>query len=147
MKETDPPRVIGGHVPDDRIPTTLAYSPTLEGRRRSQRERTGGRFLPGLPAETCARCMAISATAVVLLQVIGMQVRLHKSVTVPLSPATTRLFGIPHRTARRTLRRLEKAGLITLEVKPGRSPTVTLIAGDYTAWLLHGQRQPRNKRT
>jgi len=100
-------------------------------------------YLPGLPARVCQAAVAISATAPVLLQVIGALVRLRKSATVDLRPAFIRMFGIQHRTARRTLRQLEAAGLIQLDTAPGRAPRVTITTEDYLAWLLNPGRGGR----
>jgi hypothetical protein len=48
------------------------------------------------------------------------------STTVPLSNGRLTKLGISRETKRRALRRLEKAGLITVERHSGRSPRVTL---------------------
>ena len=46
---------------------------------------------------------------------------------VSLSPAILATFGVTSRTGRRVLRRLEVAGLVTVERRRGRSPRVTII--------------------
>lgn len=46
---------------------------------------------------------------------------------VALTPALLTSFGVTSRTGRRVLRRLEVAGLVSVERRRGRSPRVTII--------------------
>jgi DNA-binding transcriptional ArsR family regulator len=131
---------IGPEVPDNSISVKRVSTPTSDALLDRQQARIRGMFLPGLPAGVCARALAVSPTAAVLLQVIGLQVKLRASITVLLRSSITRSFGLKDRTVRRTLDRLETAGLVTVSKSPGRRSSVTLADIEYRNWLL-GPRQ------
>jgi hypothetical protein len=56
---------------------------------------------------------------------------LRKSAVLPLSNITGQLFGLDRNAKYRALGWLENAGLITVERKLGRSPTVTINAAPF----------------
>ena len=53
-------------------------------------------------------------------------VSLNKSPTIALTQKHLALFSVKRHTAYRALKHLEKAGLVTVERKPGRAPRVTV---------------------
>lgn len=53
--------------------------------------------------------------------------RLHPSGVVPLSNLAARMFGLDRNAKYRALACLERAGLVSVERKLGRSPIVTLL--------------------
>jgi hypothetical protein len=70
----------------------------------------------GLPGKTAHVACAIWYVA-----------SLQRSSTIRLAPYATKLFGISRDCCYPSLRRLEEAGLITLDAGRGRTPIITLI--------------------
>ncbi len=137
MPEPDPHNErISSTVPDHLIPIESVSTPTTERLRQRQQRRIRNLYLPGIPASVCARAFAVSPTAAVLLQVIGLHVRLNRSLTVSLRSSLVSTFGIGDRQRRRALRALTMAGLIAVEMSPGKRSIVTVTDKEFARWLL-----------
>jgi len=98
------------------------------GRRRTPRARREGRFLKGpVPWPWLARAMKLPGKALAVGLMLWLQRGLtgRRTVHFCLTSATT--DGIPATTARRAVRELEAAGLVSVRRKPGRGLEVILL--------------------
>ena len=125
---------------DDLIPIELVSTPATELLRQRQRKRRRSLYLPGLPATVCERAVSVSPAAAILLQVIGLQARLNKSLEVALQSSLASSFGIEARQRRRLLTVLAEAGFISLEKAPGKRSTITVTDEEFAQWLFPGGR-------
>ena len=57
----------------------------------------------------------------------------HQAKTVKWNSSVMRAFGIERHSAYRGLRTLEKAGLVSVERHPGRTPVVTILGAGSTS--------------
>ena len=121
---------------DNLIPIEPIVTPTTKLLLKNKQTRSRGLYLPGIPASVCARAFTVSPVAVVLLQVIGIQVRISNSLIISLPSNLVSPFGINSRQRRRALNALSDSGLIALEPVPGKRPIVTVIDKEYARWLL-----------
>ena len=96
-------------------------------------QRVRGRFLKGpVPFDWLSMAAKLPGRAfhvgILLWFLAGMTARL----TVTLTGATTRSFGLDRDAKSRALRSLEAAGLVTVRRRPGQNPDVTIILPDDT---------------
>jgi hypothetical protein len=92
------------------------------------RPRRPGKFLKGpVPWDWLARAMALPGKALH----VGLMLWLHSGManrrTVHFCLARAEAEGIPTRTARRAVRALERAGLVSVVQRPGRGLEVTIL--------------------
>jgi len=123
----------GNEIP---LPVEPIITPTISQLLKNKQARTGGLYLPGIPASVCAKAFKASPAAVVLLQIIGIQVRISQSLIISLPSNLVSPFGINSRQRRRALVALSDSGLISLEPIPGKRSVITVIDKEYARWLL-----------
>ena len=95
-------------------------------KRRPPRHRKGERFLKGpIPWKWLQKAMALPGRALHVGVGLWFQAGMKKSRTVafPLS----KLPGVTRWSARRGLGVLKTAGLVSVEILPGRAPRVTIL--------------------
>lgn len=123
MRDADP------FAPDRwEITTDLVemYVPTGTKQRTPQLFKTG-RFLKGpVPWLWLKRAMALPGKALAVGLILWQEAGCQKNRTVYFSLARAAADGIPPTTARRAIRALERARLVTICRKPGRGLEVTL---------------------
>lgn len=103
-------------------------------RKRLPRHKRGEKFLWGpVPWSWIEASMRLPVRAsdvgVLLWHLAGLK----KSRTVRFSHKPARAVGLDRRAVRRGLDHLERAGLISVERKPGRAPLVTILDAPATA--------------
>ena len=131
---TDPP-------PDpDRL--RLAVSPTGRVRpsTRRPRHRQGERFLKGpIPWPRLDRAGRLRGKALAVALVLWQKAGATGRRTVPFNQAGAAELGLGPESARRGVRRLESAGLVSGRRRPGRGLDVTLLAADEPAGIKAGR--------
>jgi hypothetical protein len=95
--------------------------------KRPPRHRQGERFLRGpVPWPWLLAAGACTGKALHVALALWHEAGMARSRTVPFRPARAREFGMSRDTARRGLRALERAGLVSARQVPGRCLEVTL---------------------
>lgn len=85
-------------------------------------------FLRGpIPWPWLAQAMKLRGKALALALVLWREAGIANTMTIPVRPARLRECGILPDAARRALRSLERAGLVTVERPPGCCPQVTIL--------------------
>jgi hypothetical protein len=85
-------------------------------------------FLRGpIPWPWLATAMKLPGRALAVALILWREAGIRKVMTVPLPPARLRQCGILPDAARRGLRALEQAGLLTIRRPPGRCLEVTIL--------------------
>jgi hypothetical protein len=77
-------------------------------------------------AEAAAKATTGGATALVLIYLLHASWKA-RSTTFPLPNRYLKQHGVSREVKRRVLRELEKAGLITIDRRHGKSPRVTFV--------------------
>jgi len=97
-------------------------------KKRPPRPRRTGRFLKGpVPWPWLAGAMQLPGKALAVGLMLWLQRGITGRRTVLFCLARAAADGIPTATARRAIRALERAGLVTICRKPGRGLEVTLL--------------------
>ena len=81
----------------------------------------------GIPGEWLGKASALNGKALHTSLAIWLAVSLDKRLTVELRPRYLKRFSVNRHAAYRSLRALERAGLISAERKRGRSAIVTVL--------------------
>ena len=93
----------------------------IEGKRRNH-------FLKGpISLPWLMRASRLPGRAIVVGIVIWFRVGLCQSKTITLTTTILTLFGVDRHAKRRSLVSLEKAGLISVDRRTGKNPTITVI--------------------
>ncbi len=79
-------------------------------------------------ADWLAAAARLPGKALALAIAIQWMASIHSTGTIVLTSMTTLRFSISRDASYDGLRRLEKAGLISVQRYPGRQPTITIIA-------------------
>ena len=118
-------------MPDQFDPTTLAIDqlpPSNSHRHRSQLVRRREPFLSGaISMRWLEQAARLPGRALHVALAIRHQSALARNGTVPLSNKQLARFGVDRDAKRRGLARLEAAGLVIAERKPGCNPVVTIV--------------------
>jgi DNA-binding transcriptional ArsR family regulator len=102
-----------------------ATPPTPQG---PPRHRSGQKFLKGpIPLAWLEIAGRLPGKALLVGLHVWFQAGLRNSRSVPLNQSRLARPGMSDKTVRRGLRALERAGLVTVDRKPGRKPIVTLL--------------------
>ena len=106
--------------------------PTKESRKRAPRHKSGEPFLCGpIPMNWLAAASEASGhgsglgVAIALWYLSGLN---HRAKTVKLSGSVLRQMGIERHAGYLGLKKLEKAGLVSVERHAGRLPVVTILS-------------------
>lgn len=113
-------------------PDALRMSAPLPGRPHSRRPRpaAGGKFLKGpIPLAWIETAMALPGRALAVGVLLWFEAGCARGDTVDLTYARLARRGLPENTARRGLRALERAGLVTIDRRAGRALRVTIQRG------------------
>jgi hypothetical protein len=103
-----------------------SLQPTLA--RKPPRHRNGERFLKGpIPWPWLLRAMSLPGKALHVAVVLWKEAGCCKKATVRFRTGSLREQGISEDTARRGLRALAKAGLVSISSPPGRALEVTIL--------------------
>ncbi len=96
--------------------------------RRLPRHKAGEKFLKGpIPLNWLSTAAKLPGKSLHVGIAIWFTASLEKSATVPLSNVAGLPFGLDRNAKYRALKWLEKAGLILVERKLGRSPKITIL--------------------
>jgi hypothetical protein len=116
----------------DRWQTGSDQVPTPEPKpTRKFRPRRADRFLKGpVPWSWLLRAMQLPGKALALGLMLWFQCGLTGRWTIHFCLPRAAAEGIPITTARRAMRELERAGLVTIRRRPGRGLEVTLLETD-----------------
>jgi hypothetical protein len=107
--------------------------------RRADRDRS--HYLPDIPFGVVRRARQATCGGPTLLQAIGLQLLCgQQNGQVTLSPRLCEALGYQPAALRHELTRLQEAGLIRWDSAPGKRRTITLLDGDYLAWLGNRRR-------
>src|SRR5262245_36290625 len=110
---------------DESQATTPAAAPK---KNRNRRFRRSGRFLKGsVPWAWLARALLLPGKALAVGLSLWLQRGMAGRATVLFCQTRAADEGIPITTARRAIRQLERAGLVTIRRKPGRGLEVTIL--------------------
>jgi hypothetical protein len=102
------------------LPTVQSETPTVKARRDNQ-------FLPAIPERVFIQLVKLPRKALAVYMVILLRCRLEKSKTVTLTTAFLSRFGLTRKDKAHALIQLEAAGLLKVERRERRNPTVTLL--------------------
>ena len=106
----------------NQLPTTATPS------KRPPRHKTGERFLKGpIPWSWLTAAARLPGKALHVAIMLWFKAGIAKRRTVSVSHSVLKQLGVGRNAARRGLAALESAELVTVDRKPGRSPTVTLL--------------------
>jgi hypothetical protein len=108
-------------IRDDEIPTRRVELPSV-------RSRIDRQFLPALPERVFRALVKLPRKAWAVYQVIKLRARLMKCSTVELSGRFLGRFGLTRHDKRNALRHLERAGLVRVERRARKNPTITVLA-------------------
>ena len=90
--------------------------------------KAGEKFLEGpIPLDWLSTAAQLRGKSFHLAIAIWAIASLAKSASVPIGNMAVQPFGLDRNAKYRALHWLEKAGLISVQRKPGRSPVVTLL--------------------
>jgi hypothetical protein len=113
--------------------------PEIAGNRRPPRHRPGGQFLKGpIPLAWLAAAGRLPHRALHVGILLWFEAGCRKARTVTFCLARGETMGLGMDTARRALRELERAGLVTIQRRPGRGLGVTLNDVCNAAGAGHG---------
>lgn len=94
-------------------------------------QRVRGRFLKGpVPFDWLSMAAKLPGRAFHVAILLWFLAGMTASLSVKLTGATTRSFGLDRDAKSRALRSLEAAGLVTVRRRPGRNPDVTIVLPD-----------------
>ncbi len=106
----------------------LQSTTTLSASRPPQRLRKGERFLKGpIPLSWLETAAALPGRSLHAGIALWYAAGLMRSNSVPLSNISGLRFGLDRNAKYRALSWLEKAGLVAVERKLGRTPVVTIV--------------------
>src|SRR5438309_1656149 len=109
-----------------RLPPGMTGPPKLP--KRPPRHRQGERFLRGpIPWNWLQAAIGMPGKALHVAIVLWREAGCRKNRTVRFRSTVLRAMGIGPQAARRGLRKLEKAGLLTIGQKPGQSLEVIIL--------------------
>src|SRR5260370_6075789 len=112
----------------DRWEMTGEPTPTMTPRARRPRPRQTERFLRGpVPWPWLSRAMILPGKALAVALILWRQRGMTGRRTVTFCLARAGAHGIPPTTARRAIRQLEKAGLVSILRMPGHGMEVTIL--------------------
>lgn len=96
--------------------------------KKVRRHKPGMNFLRGpIPLDWLTRATSLQGRALHVALALWFLAGVRKTWSVPLSNETAELFGVQRYAKYRALTALERAGLVTIQKKQGRSPIVTLL--------------------
>ena len=109
------------------LPTGQTPGPAVKKQHRPRPHREG-RFLKGpVPWPWLQRAMSLPGKALAVGLVLWLLRGMTRRRTVRFCLTRAAADGIPTTTARRAVRELERAGLVSIRRKPGRGLDVTLL--------------------
>ena len=116
----------------EEIATYQKGLPKKTSRKRVQRDvprhGSGDRFIKGpIPMEWMRAANTCGRRSVSVAIVIWFAAGLQRSNPVKLSQTVLAELGIPSRTAKRVLERMQSIGIVEVEFHRGRSPLVTIL--------------------
>jgi hypothetical protein len=105
------------------------------------RHRPGEPFLKGpIPWAWIARAAGLPGKALAVGLVLWREAGCRRARTVPLRLSAAAALGMHRDTAKRGLRALERAKLVTICRRPGRCPDVTILAAGESVPQCGGRR-------
>ena len=105
----------------------LAAAKPRHGHRRLPRHKAGVWFFKGpIPGEWLAAAAALPGRSLHVALAVWHEAQLAKADTARLTHSAAARFGVSRDAVRRSLVRLEAAGLVTVERRLGCSPVVTI---------------------
>jgi hypothetical protein len=111
-----------------RAPEGAVDTQRLQARRKPPRHRRGEPFLKGpIPWQWLQRALTLPGKALHVALLLWKEAGCRGSRTVPFRLARTAELGIHPDTAKRGLRALAKAGLLSVQYHPGRALEITLL--------------------
>ena len=123
-------------LPDSQIPVVRAPNLILDPIAEKRLARAKELFMPSIPLAVVKRAQeAATATGVTLLLLIGLVIKLTGKATVRLKPSLIKSAGLSAYQTRRTIKKLEAAGLVRSHSVRGKRREITLIDEEYLAWL------------
>jgi len=108
----------------------LTNAPPLKPRppSRPPRPKRGDRFLKGpIPWNWLCNALSLRGRAGAVGVALWFRAGIARSRTVSISYRDLEEMGVNRYAARRGLRALEAAGLVSIERRPGRAPEVTIL--------------------
>lgn len=96
-------------------------------RRRDSKQRTSERFIRRIPLDWALQATALPGQALAVGAMLWFRAGLSDCRTVRMPYRLLGQGGVSTHTARRALRALEAAGLVSVAKEPGKSPIVTLL--------------------
>jgi len=122
-------------INDEDILTKLMPSKALDGVAKRRLEKSKNLFLPGIPAESAIKASSATRHGLLVLQLIGLQVKLVKASTVKLSPQMLRAFRVSSDQLDRAVKSLVSTKQISVKSNPGKRREITLEDKTYIKWL------------
>lgn len=102
-----------------------------------RRRSTVSPYIAPMPLAWVGKAAMLGGRALHVAVACWHQSRLERKRTIALSTSRVRQFGVTPKTALRALRRLEAAGLLSVETACGRCPRVTIRATGGSAKRRH----------
>lgn len=124
------------YLRDEDIPCVRVPSPILEAIAEGKEVKLDSLYLPPTPLSVAGIANQATAHGLLVLQMVGLMVRLTGKDTVRLKPSIVKYAGLDRFQLKRALQGLESAGLIEVSREPGRSRSITLLDTRYLARLL-----------
>jgi len=124
------------HIRDGDIPVKRVSNPLVEELEDEKRRRNEKLFLPGIPFSTLSKAVHAGGVSPVIIQLVGLAVKLTGKPVVKLKPNMLAVVGLSEYQVTRGLRALEEEGLVHIKSAPGKRREITLIDKDYEGWLL-----------
>ena len=117
-----------------RLPDDSTWDGKPPPSKRPPRHKPGESFLKGpIPWSWLVRAARLPGKALHVALAVWFGAGMKRKRTVPLSYKVMAKLGCPRETARRGLKSLESAALVSVERHPGRSPRVTIEEVDVQA--------------
>ena len=122
-------------VPNRDIRTERVITPTIARLMAKREKGRARRYAPGIPIPVMGRATAAHPLGVPALLIIAFHMRVQQEDVVKIRPSILQEAGIARRRWLRVLAALEKAGLVTTEIRPGRPTLVGITDAEYLRWL------------